>query len=188
MEGAVEALGPVHALLNVLVQRICRRLERRQGAADRIEWTCLLADGAEHAGQVVPAFPTRDPAAIDTLLRAAVDARPPRAPVTGVRVRAWPVHASPAQESFDGPTRPNPRRLAETLARLAALVGGERRRPGDPRYPPRGRGPPRSVHPARGVQGVAPKDRGEDREHRGRGSRQHPATQAVALDRPGRSR
>ena len=126
MEGAVEALGPVHALLDALVERMCGRLERRHGAADRIEWTCFLAGGAEHAGEVVPAFPTRDPAAIGTLVRAAVDARPPRAPVTGVRVRGWPVHASPAQESLDGPTRPNPRRLAETLARLAALVGAEK--------------------------------------------------------------
>jgi protein ImuB len=125
MDGAVETLGPVHALLDALAERIGGALTRRQRAADRIEWTCLLADGAEHAGQIVPAFPTRDPVAIGTLLRAAVDARPPRAPVTGVRVRACPVHVPPGQESFDGPARPNPRRLAETLARLAALVGAE---------------------------------------------------------------
>jgi protein ImuB len=184
MEGAVEALGPVHALLNVLVERICGRLERRQGAADCIEWTCLLADGGERAGEVVPAFPTRDPAAIGTLVRAAVDVRPPGAPVTGVRVRAWPVYASPTQESFDGPTRPNPRRLAETLARLAALVGPENlgapvildtHRPDavrlDPFTLPAFRTSRRRIAARTGNIG-------------GGGSRQHPATQAVGLDRP----
>jgi protein ImuB len=125
MDGPVETLASVHALLDVLAERIGGALMRRHRAADRLEWTCLLADGAEHAGQVVPVFPTRDPVAIGTLLRAAVDARPPHAPVTGVRVRACPVYVPPGQESFDGPRRPNPRHLAETLARLGALVGAK---------------------------------------------------------------
>ncbi|HVQ76054.1 MAG TPA: DNA polymerase Y family protein [Candidatus Binatia bacterium] len=125
LDDPVDTLEPVWALLVALAARVCERLSRRQHAADRLEWICHLADGTEHAGQVVPAFPTADASAMGILLRGAVEARPPRAPVAAVLVRAWPIHIAPGQESFDGPLRPSPRRLAETMARLAALVGGD---------------------------------------------------------------
>jgi protein ImuB len=125
IDGGVDTLEPVHAVLGSLVERICERLASRERVADRLEWICRLADGSEHGGQVAPAFPTRDAPAVSALLRAALEARPPRASVTGVLARAWPIHLPPSQEHLDTPARPSSRRLAETLARLAALVGAE---------------------------------------------------------------
>jgi protein ImuB len=183
MDGPVETLSPVYALLDVLAERVGEALTRLHRAADRFEWTCLLADGAEHAGQVVPAFPTCDPVAIGTLLRAAVDARPPRAPVTGVRVRACPVYVPPGQESFDGPARPNPRRLAETLARLTALVGAkslgtpvilDTHRPDAVRLDP-------FTLPA-GLMAFRRRVPAKAGDTRGGGSRQQPAAHETALD------
>lgn len=126
LDGAVEAVEPIHAVLGALVQEVCAGLDRQQQMADRIEWVCRLAGGGEHGGALVPAVPTREVSAVRALLRSAVEARPPAAPVEGVLLRAWPVRVAPTQERLDGPGRPSPRRLAETLARLAALVGSER--------------------------------------------------------------
>ena len=120
---AVETLGPLGDLVAGLVERICEKLERRGLSADQFEWACRLADRTVHEGSVAPAVPMNEPAAVAALLKASLESRPPRGAVDAVTLRAHPVRVAPAQESLTDRSRPSPRMLAATLARLAALVG-----------------------------------------------------------------
>jgi protein ImuB len=90
---------------------------------DRLEWCCDLTDRSHHAGEILPAVPAREPAALASLLRSALESSPPAAAVTAMRIIAHPVRVPAAQASFTDPARPGARALAETLAHLAALVG-----------------------------------------------------------------
>jgi protein ImuB len=102
---------------------LCARLRRYELSADAFEWTCGLADRTVHEGDCAPAAPLADSAAAAALLRASLEARPPRAAVETVTLRARPVRVESVQPRFDEPPRPNPRLLTATLARLSALVG-----------------------------------------------------------------
>ncbi|MDP2628087.1 MAG: DNA polymerase Y family protein [Candidatus Rokubacteria bacterium] len=125
-EWAMDTLDPLIALLADLAGRVCARLERERLSADAFEWSCRLDDGTSHDGRFVPAVPTTDTGIIVHLLRAALEARPPQGAVVGVALRAYPVRAPSVQETLAASSRPSPRALTETLARLAALVGPER--------------------------------------------------------------
>src|SRR5207247_1979609 len=82
-------------------------------------------DHGRHEGSFAPAVPLFESAAIVTLLRASLDARPPHGRVTAVTVRARPVRVPPAQSSLIDPSRSSPRLVAAALARVAALVGAQ---------------------------------------------------------------
>jgi protein ImuB len=110
-------------LLADLAEMLCARLRRYELSADAFEWTCRLADRTVHEGDCAPAAPLADSAAAAALLRASLEARPPRAAVETVTLRARPVRVESVQPRFDEPPRPNPRLLTATLARLSALVG-----------------------------------------------------------------
>jgi protein ImuB len=119
----VETLEPLGDLLADLADMLCARLRRYELSADAFEWTCRLADRTVHEGDCAPAAPLADSAAAAALLRASLEARPPRAAVETVTLRARPVRVESIQPRFDEPPRPNPRLLTATLARLSALVG-----------------------------------------------------------------
>jgi protein ImuB len=119
----VEALEPLGDLVASLAEMLCARLRRHELSADAFEWTCRLADRTVHGGACAPAAPLADSAAAAALLRASLAARPPRAAVEAVTLRASPVRVETVQPRFDEPPRPSPRLLTAALARLAALVG-----------------------------------------------------------------
>ncbi len=120
---AMETLEPLVDLLAGLVELICGKLERQGLSADRLQWTCRLADHTLHEGSFSPAVPMNEAPALTALLRASLESRPPRGAVEAVTLRAHPVRVAPAQESLTDRSRPSPRMLAATLARLAALLG-----------------------------------------------------------------
>ncbi len=119
----VETLELLGDLLAGLAGRICEKLVKRGVSADQFEWTCRLADHTAHEGSVSPAVPVNEAAAVVALLKASLEARPPRGAVEAVTLRAHPVRVAPAQESLSDRSRPSPRMLTTILARLAALVG-----------------------------------------------------------------
>ena len=119
----VEALGPLNDLMAGLIERLCSKLERSGLSADQLDWICRLAGGGVHEVAVAPAVPMNEAAAVSALIRASLEARPPRASVERITLRARPVRVAPAQDSLTDRSRPSPRMLAATLARLAALVG-----------------------------------------------------------------
>ena len=122
----MDTIEPLIALLADLAGRVCARLAREGLSGDAFEWSCRLGDGTSHDGRFVPAVPTADSGVVGLLLRAAFESRPPQAAVTGIALRAQPVRVPPDQETLTGSSRSSPRALAETLARLAALMGPER--------------------------------------------------------------
>ena len=125
-EWGLETLEPVVERLGAMAARLCARLGARGLAADGFEWTCRLADGRAHEGALTPAVPVTESAAVTALLRLALEARPPRGVVQAVALRARPIRAGAAQDSFTDPSRPSPRFLAATMNRLVALVGPDR--------------------------------------------------------------
>jgi protein ImuB len=123
LDGAVETLEPLIALMATLAERIADQLIRSGLSADQFEWSCHLADGTRHEGSLAPAFPMNEGAAVALLLRTALEARPPRHAVEAITLQARPVRVAPAQASLTDPFRPSPRLVTATLTRLAALVG-----------------------------------------------------------------
>jgi len=119
----IEALEPLGDLMAGLAEVLCARLRRDELTADSFEWVCRLADRTVHEGVCAPAAPLADPAAAAAMLRASLAARPPRAAVEGIILRAHPLRAPKAQPRFDEPPRPSPRLLTAALARLSGLVG-----------------------------------------------------------------
>jgi protein ImuB len=125
LDDAVEALGPLVELLATLAGRISDQLARRGRSADQFEWVCHLADRRRHEGSCVPAVPLSERAAVTALLRASLEAHPPGGAVVAVTLRARPVRVPAAQTSLGDISRPSPRLVTATLARLAALVGAQ---------------------------------------------------------------
>ena len=125
LDDGVEALGPLVELLATLAGRICDQLVRRGRSADQFEWICHLADRRRHEGSCVPAFPLSERAAVTALLRASLEAHPPAGAVVAVTLRARPVRVPAAQTFLGDASRPSPRLVTATLARLAALVGAQ---------------------------------------------------------------
>ena len=119
----IEALEPLGDLMAGLAEVLCARLRRDELTADAFAWTCRLADRTVHEGLCAPAAPLADPAAAAAMLRASLAARPPRAAVEGITLRAHPLRAPKAQPRFDEPPGPSPRLLTAALARLSGLVG-----------------------------------------------------------------
>jgi len=119
----IEALEPLGDLMAGLAEALCARLRRDELTADAFAWTCRLADRTVHEGFCAPAAPLADFAAAAAMLRASLAARPPRAAVEGITLRAHPLRAPKAQPRFDEPPGPSPRLLTAALARLSGLVG-----------------------------------------------------------------
>jgi protein ImuB len=123
LDWEVEGLEALGEVARRLADRLSTRLENERLMTDRIVWVCDLADRSHHEGEILPAAPAREPAALVSLLRSALESRPPAAAVTAMRIIAHPVRVPAAQASLTDPPRPGARALAETLAHLTALVG-----------------------------------------------------------------
>jgi protein ImuB len=119
----IEALEPLGDLMAGLAKVLCARLGRDELTADSFGWVCRLTDRTVHEGVCAPAAPLANPAAAAAMLRASLAARPPRAAVEGITLRAYPLRAPKAQPRFDEPPRPSPRLLTVALARMSGLVG-----------------------------------------------------------------
>jgi protein ImuB len=128
LDWALDNLEPLFGLFAECAERVCARLDAQAFAADRFEWSCRLATRpGEPArtldGAFVPPVPTREARAVMAVLRATLAAEPPAAAVTALALRAQPLRVPALQEPLDGDGRPSPRTLAETVARVIALVG-----------------------------------------------------------------
>ncbi|HEU4439568.1 MAG TPA: DNA polymerase Y family protein [Methylomirabilota bacterium] len=125
-EWGMETLAPVVERLGELAARVCARLGERGLAADGFEWVCRLDGGRVHEGALAPAVPMTDGAAVAEMLKLALEARPPRAIVRALTLRARPARITAMQESLTDRSRSSPRLLAATLNRLVGLVGADR--------------------------------------------------------------
>lgn len=113
-------------VLHGLLSRLAQRLEVRGEGFAGVCLELKLEGGGRCEVQVPLVAPTREVGAVLPLLRLKVEAHPPGAPVEEVAVKVMPGRVRVVQGSLFGPPQPAPGKLAQALARLAALAGPER--------------------------------------------------------------
>jgi protein ImuB len=126
LEYALDTLEPLLFVLRGLLERAVARLGLEGIGCARLAVTLELDDRSRDARALVLAAPTRDVRTLLTCLRVELEARPPRAAIERVLVRALPERVRAAQLGLFHPPGPAPAELATTLARLAALCGPSR--------------------------------------------------------------
>jgi len=158
LEWPAVQLEPLLFVGRAALERLTARLAALGLGCARLECELRL----EPAGWDERAFdlpaPTREVKTLLTLLRLDLEARSPGAPVAGFAFVAHPGAPRAAQLTLFGPRALSPDRLATTLARLFALLGGDRvgsprpvdgHRPGAFALAPFAPPPPPEVRPER---------------------------------------
>lgn len=126
LEWAVMTLEPLMAALRGGLERLVQRLAQHDLACTRLELELELEpEGLDRRTVRVPA-PTRDAEALLGLLHHDLEGAPPQAPVVAFRCLAWPDRPRRGQLTLFGAPEIAPDALAITLARLVALLGGDR--------------------------------------------------------------
>jgi protein ImuB len=125
LDWEIDALGPLIAVLERVVERLTARLSAAHLVADTLELRLALAGGAHHARTLALACPMEAPRPLLTLLEHDLGARPPQGAVTGVALQAGAVPRRALAGVLGRAAPPAERDLATVLARLAALVGAE---------------------------------------------------------------
>lgn len=143
LEFAVELLDQLLFVLNRLLEQLCVRLRMHVLAASEIRVTLALDKnrGAEDdsanekkkgaKSEVTPTLvrvlrlpvPARESKFLLKLLKLDLEAHPPGAPVTAVKMVAVPTRSRARQMGLYQPLSPEPEKLEVTLARLRATVG-----------------------------------------------------------------
>ncbi len=126
LDDALLTLEPLAFILNRLCEILFLRLRSRGLAA--LELRLTLQRERPHAPFVLPLrlpVPARNPRVITRLFMLSLDAHPPGAAVTAVRLEATPSKPRAIQNGLFVPLSPEPEKLELTLARIAAVVGKE---------------------------------------------------------------
>jgi len=124
LDDALVTLEPLTFILNRLCEVLFLRLRSRGLAA--LELHLTLQRERPHAPFLLPLrlpVPARNPRVITRLFMLALDAHPPGAAVTAVRLEATPSKPRAIQNGLFMPLSPEPEKLELTLARIAAVVG-----------------------------------------------------------------
>lgn len=136
LEFPVELLDPLLFVLNRLLEQLCVRLRMRVLAANEVRVTLTLqknGDGnkSESKNEKVPVHermlrlpvPAKESKFLLKLLKLDLEAHPPGAPVTAVRMIAIPTRPRTQQLGLYLPLSPEPEKLEVTLARIRSTVG-----------------------------------------------------------------
>jgi protein ImuB len=126
LEWPVVTVDPLLSAITPSLERIHLRLEFQDLACTLLELELRLEpEGADRRLIRMPA-PARDVQALLALIRLAIEARPPDAPVAGFECIVHPDRPRTGQLTLFGAPEIHPDRLAVTLARLAARLGPDR--------------------------------------------------------------
>ncbi len=126
LEWGVENLEAMGFVMRPMLERIVERLNMRGMAAGDITLTLELDDHRRDIRNVALPAPTNETRALLTLAMLRLEASPPPAAVTAIRIVVTPRPPRAAQADMFAPPHPAPERLHVTLARLAALCGPDR--------------------------------------------------------------
>ena len=124
LDDALVTLEPLAFILNRQCEILFLRLRSRGLAA--LELLLTLQRERPHAPFVLPLrlpVPARNPRVITRLFMLALDAHPPGAAVTAVRLEATPSKPRRIQNGLFVPLSPEPEKLELTLARIEGVVG-----------------------------------------------------------------
>ncbi|HUP25201.1 MAG TPA: DNA polymerase Y family protein [Thermoanaerobaculia bacterium] len=123
LEWPILQVEPLLFLARGALERLVQRLEARGFGCKRLELSLPLEPDGYHERSIELPSPTRDVKTLLTLLRLDLEAHSPEAPVRGFQLTAHPDAPRLAQLSLLGAASLSPDRLAETIARLFALLG-----------------------------------------------------------------
>jgi protein ImuB len=124
LDDVLVTLEPLTFILNRMCEVLFLRLRSRGLAA--LELRLTLQRERPHAPFLLPLrlpVPARNPRVITRLFMLALDAHPPGAAVTAVRLEATPSKPRTIQNGLFVPLSPEPEKLELTLARIAGVVG-----------------------------------------------------------------
>ena len=124
LDDALVTLEPLTFILNRLCEVLFLRLRSRGFAT--LELHLTLQRERPHAPCLLPLrlpVPARNPRVIARLFMLALDAHPPGAAVTAIRLEATPSKPRAVQNGLFVPLSPEPEKLELTLARISAVVG-----------------------------------------------------------------
>jgi protein ImuB len=134
LEYPIVLLEPLAVVLNRMLEHLCARLRGRALAAQELQLELTLANGRNEKDAALTHFqrtlrlpvPLLDSKIFLKLLQLDLNANPPGAPVSKVRLRIEPAKPRPAQNGLFMPASPEPEKLELTLARISAVVGAGR--------------------------------------------------------------
>lgn len=143
LEHAVEELEPLSFILSRLLNQLCANLIEYALATNELRLTLKTGSRSEyrlkssesdpeelppcdlHERSITLPVPVQNSKTLLRLLLFDIEAHPPRAPITAVKISAEPVKPRASQTGMFIPLAPEPEKLEITLARLAKLVGPE---------------------------------------------------------------
>jgi protein ImuB len=126
LEFPIDRLEPLRFVLQGLLSRLLARLEARHLACGDLTLALDLEGGGGDVRRVGAAAPTLDLRVLMQLMRQALEARPPSAPVEGVSLETEGSALRADQLDLFRPAGPAPAVLGRTLAELEALCGSGR--------------------------------------------------------------
>jgi protein ImuB len=122
----VDSLEPVFFVLRRLVERICARLAAVHLVAGSLELQLSFEGGPSHRRLFRIPDPSRDVEILMRILHTHLETFTAPGPIAGLCLEALPARASGGQTQLFSSSWKDPNRLADTLARLEALLGAER--------------------------------------------------------------
>ncbi len=131
LEYPIVLLEPLAFVLNRMLEQLCARLQARALAAQELQLGLTLDNGRSEKNSALTNFgrtirlptPLLNAKTFLKLLQLDLQANPPGAPITKIRLRIEPAKPRPAQNEFFIPSSPEPEKLELTLARINGIVG-----------------------------------------------------------------
>jgi protein ImuB len=125
LEHPLSLLEPLLFVLARVLNHQCELLQSHGLSAHQIRLTLELQDRTEHQRVLRLPMPMRQSKALLKLLQLELEAHPPHASTTAIRLALEPVNPRTVQNGLFLPVTPAPDKLEITMARIRALVGGE---------------------------------------------------------------
>ncbi len=125
-EWPIENTEALSYVLDLLLDPLCRRLDRRDRAAAVLHLRLRLVTRETYARHLDLPAPMRDPVVLRTLLMLALEANPAPGGIDIVTLTIDPTPGRVIQESLLARAVPPPEQVATLMARLSALMGERR--------------------------------------------------------------
>src|SRR5438552_11073796 len=135
LEHPIAEREPLSFILSRLLNQLCANLNAQALATNELRLRLVTEpeavatgsyaanDRVTHERTITLPVPMRNPKTFLRLLLFDIEAKPPQAAITAVRIAAEPVKPRISQTGLFIPLAPEPEKLEVTLARLAKLVG-----------------------------------------------------------------
>ena len=135
LEHPIAEREPLSFILSRLLNQVCANLNAQALATNELRLRLVTEpeavatgsyaanDRVTHERTITLPVPMRNPKTFLRLLLFDIEAKPPQAAITAVRIAAEPVKPRISQTGLFIPRAPEPEKLEVTLARLAKLVG-----------------------------------------------------------------